>query len=48
MVATATAVAFDTEEQGQNIIFTAAELRRLRKYLLGEKNIAINLIKNNT
>ena len=48
MVATATAVAVDTEEQGQNVIFTAAELRQLRKYLLGEKNIAINSIKNNT
>ena len=48
MVATATAVAVDTEEQGQNVIFTAAELRQLKKYLLGEKNIAINLIKSNT
>ena len=48
MVATATAVAVDTEEQGQNFNFTAAELRQLKKYLLGEKNIAINLIKSNT
>jgi hypothetical protein len=41
-------VAIDTEEQGQNVCFTTSELRQLRKYLLGEKTIAINTIKSNT
>ena len=45
VVATATAVAVDTEEQGQNVCFTTSELRQLRKYLLGEKIICINTIK---
>ena len=47
-MATSTAVAIDTEEQGQNVCFTTSELRQLRKYLLGEKIICINSIKNNT